>query len=156
MDLQEIDVVLAQSDIDEVMDALMVVHEKMPFLRGLTAVRRRQISKMGRKSQTFVMQALAIAKNHPELMPGCFKLEEAHRDLDLFEALSPVLQAISELHELVEDTQTIAGSEAYAAARLAYQSAKATGKNMGLEDVMSDVSIRFRKRRRTNSSEGTL
>jgi hypothetical protein len=156
MSLEKIDVVFTQSDVDEVMNALMVVHKKMPFLKGLTVVQRRQISKIGRKSQTFVLQALAIAKNHPELMPGCFKLDEAHRDLDLFEALNPVLQAIGELHELVEDTQIIVGSEAYAAARLAYQSAKTTGKNMGLEDVVSDVSLRFRKRRRTNPPEGTV
>lgn len=30
------------------------------------------------------------------------------------------------------------------------------GKNMGLEDVVNDVFLRFRKRRRTTSPEGTL
>jgi hypothetical protein len=80
----------------------------------------------------------------------------SHCDLDLFDALNPVLQAVSELHELVEDTQTIVGSEAYAADRLAYQSAKTTGKNMGLEDVVSGVSLRFRKRRRTNSPDESV
>ncbi|MGJ3248994.1 MAG: hypothetical protein ACFE0I_23345 [Elainellaceae cyanobacterium] len=149
---QKIDAVFSQEDIDAVMEAIASIRQKMPFLMGLTSDQRRQIAKIGRKSQTFTVQALTIAQNHPELMPGCLDLKEAYRDLDLFEALSSVLQTVGELHELIEDTQIIAGSEAYAAARLAYQSAKATGKNIGMENVMNDVSIRFRKRRKSSTA----
>lgn len=35
-------------------------------------------------------------------------------------SLNPMLQALSELRSVVEDTQTTAGSEAYAAARAVY------------------------------------
>lgn len=86
----------------------------------------------------------------PSKPPRLF--EEARRDLALFEALNPILQAVNYFKELLEDTQMLAGSEAYAAARLAYNSAKVTGKNRGLDDVMEDLSQQFRKSRRQSST----
>ena len=127
----------------------------MPFLVGLTPDDRRKLPKLGRKSQTFVVQALDMAANHSELMPRCLNVEEARRDVQLFEALNPILQNLSRLRELVEDTQMVAGSEAYAAARLAYNSAKTSGKNMGLDEVVSDLSRQFsRKSRKAPMVEG--
>lgn len=73
----------------------------------------------------------------------------AQRDMDLFDALHPILQSISQLRELVEDTQMVAGSEAYATARLAYKSAKTNGKGMGLDDVLNDLSRQFQRTRKT-------
>lgn len=151
MSIQKIDATFSPENRSEVMSAIAIIRKNMPFLGGLTAKERQRLSKIGRKSQTFVTQAFAVAENHPELMPGCWNLDEARRDLELFEALSPILQAVSELRELIEDTQIIAGSEAYGAARLAYQSAKTTGKNLGLEDVVSELSMRFRKTRKNPS-----
>jgi hypothetical protein len=46
-----------------------------------------------------------MASRHPELMPGGLKLDAAERDLSLFDALTPIVQSLSELHQLVEDTQ---------------------------------------------------
>jgi hypothetical protein len=57
-------------------------------------------------------------------MPRYLDIDAATRDMNLFIALNSVLQALTELQRLVKDTQTIAGSEAYAAARTAYGSAK--------------------------------
>jgi hypothetical protein len=85
-------------------------------------------------------------------MPRHLNIEKARRDLALFEAISPILQAVNHLRELLEDTQMIAGSEAYAAARLAYNSAKVSGKNLGLDDVMEDLSQQFRRTRKVQSS----
>jgi hypothetical protein len=42
----------------------------------------------------------------------------------------------------------LAGSEAYAAARLAYNSAKVSGKNLGLDDIVEDLSQQFRRTRK--------
>ena len=127
----KVDTDFTDKDLKVVMDALETIREKLPFLVGLSTEERRRLSKLGRKSQTFAHQALDMAARHPELMPGCLNLEGAHRDMNLFVSLNPVLQALSELQRLVKDTQTVAGSEAYAAARVAYASAKNMGKGLG-------------------------
>ncbi|MEO1297661.1 MAG: hypothetical protein AAFW75_18130 [Cyanobacteria bacterium J06636_16] len=46
----------------------------------------------------------------------------------------------------------IAGSEAYAAARLAYSSIKANGRGSGLDDVIDSLSQRFQKTRRESAA----
>jgi hypothetical protein len=93
-----------------------------------------------------------MAAKHGDLMPRYFNIEEARRDLELFETLNPVLQSLNQLKELVEDTQMVVGSEAYAAARLAYNTAKASGKNRGLDEVVSDLAQQFRKTRKIQAT----
>jgi hypothetical protein len=152
MAIPPIDAELSIDDLDAVMAALEIIRQKLPFLVGLSPDERRQLSKIGRKSQTFVVKALDMAAKHGDLMPRYFNIEEARRDLELFETLNPVLQSLNQLKELVEDTQMVVGSEAYAAARLAYNTAKASGKNRGLDEVVSDLAQQFRKTRKTQAT----
>lgn len=152
MNQQIVSAVLSERDLEVIMDSIAAIHEKLPFLSGLTPNERQQLVKIGRKSQTFVQQALDAAENHVELMPRCLDVEEARRDLELFEALNPILQSLSQLHKLVKDTQMVAGSEAYAAARMAYTSIKTNGKGTGLDDVIENLSLRFQKSRRDSAA----
>ena len=153
MTISTIDTTLSVQDQAEILAALKTVREKLPFLNGLTPRERQQLTKLGRKSQTFVVQALDMAVSNSELMPRCLDVEKARRDLELVEALNPILQMLNQLKELVEDTQMLAGSEAYAAARLAYISAKATGKNMGLDEVVNELSLQFSRKPRKPQTE---
>ena len=148
MTIRPIDVTLSTAEVEDVLATLDTVRQKLSFLVGLTPTERRQLAKLGRKSQTFVVKALDVASQHSSLMPRCLNVEEARRDLDLFEALNPVLQSLNQLRELVEDTQMVAGSEAYASARVAYSSLKTVGKSMGLDEVVEDLSQQFRKTRK--------
>ncbi|PSN76977.1 hypothetical protein C8B47_24485 [filamentous cyanobacterium CCP4] len=135
------------------MDALALISSKLSFAVGLSPKDRKSITKIGRKSQTFTEEALDMAEGHPELMPSGISIEGARRDMDLFIALNPIVQKLSELYHLTEDTQTIAGSEAFAAARVAYNSAKIFGAGMGLDDVIKDLSLRFKKTRTSFKAE---
>ena len=145
---QKVSAALSTNDLEDIMDAIAIIREKLPFLSGLTPNERQQLVKLGRKSQTFVSQALDVAETHSDLMPRCLDATEARRDLVLFETLNPILQNLNQLCKLVEDTQMIAGSEAYAAARMAYNSIKANGQGSGLDDVIESLSRRFQKTRR--------
>jgi hypothetical protein len=141
-----VDAVFSDKDKAEFMAAAEVMRDKLSFAVGLSPEEKGQLAKIGRKSQTFTGDALDLAARHPELMPRCLNTEAGQRDLDLFVALTPIVQVLSELYSLAEDTQTIAGSEAYAAARVAYKSAKAHGQGMGLDDVIDDLSQRFQQK----------
>lgn len=145
---QKVSATLTTEDLAEIMEAIATIREKLPFLSGLTPNERQQLVKIGRKSQTFVSQALDVAENHLELMPRCLDVEGARQDLTLFEALNPIVFSLSQLYKLVEDTQMIAGSEAYAAARVVYNSIKVNGQGTGLDNVIESLSQRFQKSRR--------
>jgi hypothetical protein len=152
MTISKIDSEISAADLADTLAVLESVRLKLSFLIGLTPIERRRVVKLGRKSQTFVVQALDAATQYSNLMPGCLNVEEARRDLALFEALNPILQSINQLKELVEDTQMLAGSEAYEAARVAYASIKTIGKSMGLDEVREDLGQQFRKQRKSTPS----
>ena len=152
MTIQTVDATLTPQEIDTILSTLKTIQDQLPFLKGLSVQERRKLATMGRKSQTFTVRALDMATQHSDIMPRHLNIEEARRDLALFEALNPILQSVNHLRELLEDTQAIAGSEAYAAARLAYNSAKVSGKNQGLDDILDDLSQQFRRTRRTKSA----
>lgn len=153
MNTQTVNATLSRQDIDAIIRELQTIQEQLPFLVGLSPQERRQLAKMGRKAQTFTVRALDMASQHMDMMPRYLDVDEARRDLALYEALNPILQAVNHLKELLEDTQMLAGSEAYAAARLAYNAAKMLGKNRGMDDVIEDLSYQFRRPRRSTPVE---
>jgi hypothetical protein len=150
-----VDAVLSDKDLEAIQAAIATLRDKLSFAVALSPNERKRLSKIGLKNQTFTERALQLAKQHPELVPPGVNVDAAQRDLDLFLAITPVTTALGELQNLAEDTQTIVGSEAYAAARAAYKSAKAMGVGIGLDDALNDLSRRFRKRSFTAAEKDT-
>jgi len=150
-----VDAVLSAKDLDDIQAAINILRDKLSFAIALTPEERRRLSKIGLKNQTFTERALQLARQHPELVPPGVNVDAAQRDLDLFLAITPVTTTLGELQHLAEDTQTIVGSEAYAAARAAYKSAKTMGVGTGLDDALNDLSRRFRRRSSPASPEET-
>ncbi|MBD2199804.1 MULTISPECIES: hypothetical protein [Calothrix] len=148
MSTAPISATLAQKQRDEVLQAIATIKEKLPFLIDLTNEERKALPKMGDKSRAFVSKALEVASQNPEFLPRSFDLEEMRKDIQLFEALYPVLLSLSQLHELVDDTSLAVGSEAYAAALQVYNYAKASGQGGGLETVVEEMGQRFSRKSR--------
>lgn len=134
---------LTQKDRDDVLQAIATIKEKLPFLIDLTNEERKSLPKLGDKSRAFVSKALEVATQNPEFLPRSFDLEEMRKDVQLFEALYPLLLSLGQLQELVDDTYLAAGSEAYAAALQVYNYAKASGQGAGLESVVEEMGQRF-------------
>jgi hypothetical protein len=125
------------------MAAINTIREKLPFLVSLTASDRRAMAKMGDKTRAFVEKSMEFAIHHPDYLPRLFDLEEMRRDVELSTTLYPVLMSLIHLHELVQDTYTVVGQEAYAAARVVYKSAKVNGQGAGLDTAIADMGRRF-------------
>lgn len=140
---------LSQADRDAVMKAIATIREKLPFLVDLTTEERRSLPKMGDKSRAFVSKALEVATQNQEFLPRSFDLEEMRRDVEMFEALYPLLLSLNQLQELMDDTYVAVGSEAYAAALLVYNYAKASGKGAGLDAVVDEMGRRFARKSRS-------
>jgi hypothetical protein len=111
---------LTQADRDAVMDAVATIKTKLPFLIDLNASERKALPKMGDKSRAFVSKALEVATQNPDFLPRSFDLEELRKDVQLVEAMYPIVVALTQLQELVDDTCVAVGSEAYAAALQVY------------------------------------
>jgi hypothetical protein len=144
---------LSDKDRDEILAALATIKEKLPFLIGLSAEERKSLPRLGDKSQAFVKKALELARQHPGFLPRDFDVDEMANDFTLFESLAGVLTAMRKLTEEVEDTYTAAGSEAYVAALLVYNYAKASGVVMtGLDSAVDDLGKRFARKAKTLAS----
>jgi hypothetical protein len=101
---------------------------------------------MGDKSRAFVSKALEVATQNPDFLPRSFDLEEMRKDVQLFEAMYPIVVALAQLQELMDDTYTTVGSEAYAAALQVYTYAKASGQGAGLDSVVDELGQRFARK----------
>lgn len=157
MGITPISATLAQADREAVMAAVATIKEKLSFLIDLTADDRKALPKMGDKSRAFVSKALEVATQNPDFLPRSFDLEELRKDVQLFEAMYPIVVALTQLQELVDDTCLAVSSEAYAAALQVYNYAKASGQGGGLDAVVGEMGQRFaRKPRKAKSQEGTV
>ncbi len=137
---------LSAADREEVMQAIATIKAKLPFLMDLTTEERKSLPKLGDKSRAFVSKTLEVATQNPDFLPRSFDLDEMRRDVELFEALYPILLSITQLQELLDDTFVAVGSEAYAAGLLVYNYAKANNKGAGLDAALDDMGRRFARK----------
>jgi hypothetical protein len=115
------------------------------LLFNLTAAERQALHTMGDKTLAFVQKALEYAENNPALMPPYLDLGEAKKDFALSHDLYGILQQVNTLQRALEDTMMVAGSEAYDAALIFYNSVKGASRvNVpGSEAVYNDLQQRF-------------
>ncbi|MDZ8184503.1 MAG: hypothetical protein RMX96_06595 [Nostoc sp. ChiSLP02] len=146
MSTTRISATLSQTDRDAVLQAIKTIREKLPFLVDLSPDDRKTLPKMGDKSRAFVSKALQVAAQNPDFLPRSFNLDEMQKDVQLYEALYPVLLSLTQLQELVDDTSLAVGSEAYAAALQVYNYAKSSGQGAGLDAVVVEMGKRFARK----------
>jgi hypothetical protein len=144
---------LSQADLQAVMAAIGTIREKLPFLVDLSPEERRTLPRMGDRSRGFVTQAFEIASQNSDILPRSFDLEEMRKDVEMLAALSPVITALAQLNELVDDTYMAVGSEAYTAALSVYQYARAAGKGAALDGALDALGQRFARKSRGSSPQ---
>lgn len=115
------------------------------LLFNLTPSDRLELSKMGDKTIAFVQKSLEYAESNPTLVPAYLDITEAKKDFALSQELNNILKQISTLQRAIEDTTMVAGSEAYNAALVFYNSVKGASRvNVpGSEAVYNDLQQRF-------------
>lgn len=157
MSTNRISATLSDADQAAVMTAIATIKEKLPFLLSLTMEERKALPKMGDKNQPFAHKALEIATQNPDFLPRSFNLEEMRRDVELFGEMYPIVMAMTQLQSMIDDTYVTVGSEAYASALQVYNYAKASGKDSGLEPLVTELGQRFaRKVKREKSQPATV
>lgn len=145
-----IDAVLTDADRDNVLGLLNDIRTRLPFLIDLTIEERQSLPKMGDKSRAFVNQAATLAEQNDDFLPRSFDVAEMRRDVDLTNQLLPILTALAQLIEFVEDTYLLAGSDAYSAALIVYNSAKRNGQGEALDNLLDALGQRFARKSKGN------
>lgn len=112
MPYQNISAALTDANIQAIKDHAGQARTLMPFLQTLTAQDRIGLFKMGQGRLAWAEAGLEAAKNHPEILPGYFKVEEYEKDFDLARALADIRGVYESLFTDINDTTMGVGSEA--------------------------------------------
>jgi hypothetical protein len=145
MPYQNITAVLDPSVQEDILRKLNEIEAMLPFLINLTPEERKLIPKMGDKSIAFVDKTFEYGSNNSNIVPPFTDLAELNRDAKLSKDLSPIENKLQQLVEMVSDTRTAAGSEAYISALSIYSSVKNAAKlNVpGTDTIYQDLKQRF-------------
>jgi hypothetical protein len=129
----------AQTKVDEALTALR------PYLLALTPEERRELPKMGEKTIGFVEKAFDFARQNPNLLPAYFSADEFGVDFGVAHGLWTLLNTVQQLEQGVDDTEMVAGSEAYQAALVFYKAVKmAAAQDIpGAKAVYEELKTRF-------------
>jgi hypothetical protein len=122
----------------------------------LTPTERQEMAKMGEKTLAFVEKAYAFAKENPHLVPPFLNMDDFDVDFADAHGLWTLVNSIRQLYENVSDTEMAAGSEAYQAALVFYNSVKVAAAQdvAGAKAVYEELKTRFPQRgKRRGSSE---
>jgi hypothetical protein len=137
--------VLSAEDLEATMQALNTLREKMPYLVKLSAEQKKASSMLEDGRLPFVQKALSYAQREASLNFNATLLDEANKDLSLYNSLAAIEREMSRLAEMVKDTRMAAGAEAYEAARVIYKMAKVSASmNVpGTQSILDDLGKLF-------------
>lgn len=127
-----------------------------PYLQTLTKAERKKLAKLGDKTVGFMEKTITYTGTHPEFIPAYLDVPEMKRDYTLQTGLRPVWNLLDTLGTQVNDTMLLAGSEAYNAGRLYYNSSRDAAKQgiPNARTVYDDLAARFPGRRKKPTGSG--
>ena len=127
-------------------DAIAAIEKILkPYLISLTKEQRRAILKMSDGSVPFVEKVYGYTESDPEFMPAFVSREELEKDITAREDLQHFNRMLRQLVAQIDDTEMLAGSEAFSMSLGYYQSVKQAVKmNVpGAKTIYEDLMKRF-------------
>lgn len=141
-----IDMSLTEENLSAIDTAFTQLETQFAGLLALTPSTRRQLSKMGDKSEAFCRQAVNILSENPGILPRDFELEGLQRDLAMLDALRPRMIRFNKLYKRMQDSEMALGSDLMTSSLEGYSFLKVAGKGKGLDDLKKMLSARFSRR----------
>ena len=136
-----------QSSLDAIDAALDVLDTEFANLIGLTNDERRQLNKMGDKSEAFCRSTLGLLGEAPEVVPPGLNVTDALQDLAQLDFIRGRTRRVRRLLGRLEDSETALGSDVMTASLAGYAMLKVMGKGSGLEALRGGVARRFTRSR---------
>jgi hypothetical protein len=152
----QISIDIPQDIIDQVTQKMQECKTQLaPYLQALTVVQRSSLFKMGDKTVATVQKTKSYIQTNPEFVPSYMDKAEFLRDEAVVSKLNPLANLANQLTDDINDTITLAGSEALQAAMLYYGQIK-EAQSKGIvtaKPIYEDLSKRFSKRVKTPKKE---
>jgi hypothetical protein len=142
----QIAVSFTPEQLTQIRNAIQILNSVLrPQLIQLGPQSRQELAKMGDKSIGFVSKILEYARTNPDFAPRYFNIDDATTDFNAVTLLREFNNSLSTLAEMVQDTMTLSGSEAYAASLSFYSSVKSAAKDEqpGAKLIYDDLRARF-------------
>ena len=124
------------------------MEQRLAGLIGLTPDERRELTKMGDKSEAFCRQAVTTLAKHPHVLPRNFSLEDYRGDLEALDALRPLLTRLQRLYDRMVDSEMALGSDLMVSSLEGYAHLKVAGEGDGLDTLKEALGARFNRKRR--------
>jgi len=109
------------AQITGVKTAIQTINNNLPFLIGLTVGERIALPSINVNNKAFTEDAINVMVNNSSLVPSYLSVPNMQADLTFFSQLDELIIIVKQLLERLEDTQLLAGSEAYVAALVSYK-----------------------------------
>lgn len=116
-----INITATDAQITAVKTALQTIASSLPFLTGLTTEERVALPGINVTNKAFTEDAINAGVNNASLIPSYVSVANMQNDLLLFSQLDEIIGITRQLLEKLEDTQLLAGSEAYTSALTLYK-----------------------------------
>ena len=137
--------VLKPEDRDRVLSLLGEVEKILSFGIKLSPEVRKSMPRVDDGRLPFVEKCLQYGKQEPRIVPPFTDMVELAKDVELYKALMQIERRLNSLTEMVSDTSTAAGCDAYVASLSIYKSAKGAVKMgvTGSESIANDLKTQF-------------
>ena len=144
---------LTEQDLTDFDAALATLRRlSAPFV-VLEPQERRELNKLGPKSELFVDETLTVLQNNPQMVPPNLGLAEALADKATLDQLRPRLQQLRQLVERADDTEMALGSDVINVALEGYRLLAVSGKGESLKSARRALSRRFSRARKEPAAE---
>ena len=133
------------AQITAVKGALQTIATNLPFLIGLTVDERVALPSINVNNKTFTEDAINAGVNNASLIPSYLSVAAMQNDMTLFTQLDEIIILTKQLLEKLEDTQLLAGSEAYSSALALYKlfGSAADSGVAGADAIVAQLKQRF-------------
>ena len=112
---------MTAAQVAAVKTAIQTISTNMPFLVGLTVQERMSLPKINVVNKAFAEDAINAVVNNAGSVPSYLSPVQMQNDLLLFTQLDELTTLLRQVLEKAEDTQILAGSEAYIGALTGYK-----------------------------------
>ena len=133
------------AQVTAVKTALQTIAANLPFLVGLTTEERIALPSINVSNKAFTEDAINAGVNNPALIPSYVSVVNMKNDMLLFTQLDEIIMMTKQLLEKMEDTQLLAGSEAYTSALTLYKlfGSAADAGVAGTDTIVTQLKQRF-------------
>ena len=154
MSVNRVSLVITPEQREAATSALAQVRSALSALVALESGVRRELHGFGAKNEVFARGTLRALQAHPQVVPPSLDVAGAQADLDAFDTLRPLLEAVTLLQAELEDTVALLGHDVMDFAYDGYQLLKVTGRSdSALDKARRELGSQFGNRRRAAQPE---